>query len=52
MYRYLKLALLPAAFLLLASCAGGGAANVRSGFDSGRYQESREKLTRISRRAV
>ena len=50
MYRYLKLALLPAAFLLLASCAGGGSAKVRPGFDSGRYQESREKLTRLGRK--
>ena len=50
MYSYLKLVLLPAALLLLASCAGGGSAKVRPGFDSGRYQESREKLTRLGRK--
>ena len=50
MYSYLKLVLLPAALLLLASCAGGGSAKVRPGFDSGRYQESREKLTRLARK--
>ena len=50
MYRYLKLILAPAAFLLLVSCAGSGSAKVRRDFDAGRYQSSHEKLTGLGRK--
>ena len=50
MYRYLKFSLAPAAFLLLASCAGNSSGNVRRDFDAGLYGSSYEKLTALSRK--
>jgi len=47
MYSYLKQSLASCAILLMVSCGGNRAADVRHDFDAGRYKASYDKLTAL-----